>query len=98
MDNISFPPQKIGEDLVFLYQALYQAKRGVYLPEKLYFYRCREDSATTVSFCEKNILGNIEAAVGWYNYFKDKELNPKTRRLLNKKIARQIFKPAVLRP
>ena len=98
LDNIRFPSQEIGEDLVFLYQALYQAKQGAYLPEKLYFYRRRENSATLGSFSEKKILDNIQTAVCWYHYFKDKELNPKTRRLLNKKIARQIFKPAVLEP
>ena len=98
LDNIRFPSQKIGEDLVFLYQALYQAKQGAYLPEKLYFYRHRENSATLTSFGEKKILDNVQTAVCWHNYFKDKELNSKTRRLLNKKIARQIFKPAVLDP
>lgn len=98
LNNIRFPSQEIGEDLVFLYQALYQAKQGAYLPEKLYFYRRRENSATLGSFSEKKILGNIQTAVCWHNYFKDKALNSKTRRLLNKKIARQIFKPAVLEP
>ena len=98
VENVRFPEIKLGEDLPYLYEALYLTKKGVYLPEKLYFYRKRENSVTTSNFSEKNIIGNIQIATLWHNYFKNKELKSKTRLLLNKRIARQIFKPAVLDP
>ena len=99
IENIRFPKGvKVGEDLVFLYKVLFQSQKAVYYPEKLYFYRVREASATTSCFSEKNILGNFHAAELILEYFKDKKLSSKVRRLLNKKMARQIFKPAVLDP
>lgn len=99
LKGLSFPKGvAIGEDLVFLYQTLFQAKKAVYLPEKLYFYRTREESATKTTFSEKIIIGNIQTAMLWHEYFKNKKLSTKTRKLLNKKIARQIFRPAVLDP
>ncbi len=98
ISSLLFPKVQLGEDLVYLYEALYLAKKAVYLPEKLYFYRTREDSATKSAFSEKNLIGNIQTATLWHEYFKDKKLAKRTLKLLNKKIARQIFKPAVLDP
>ena len=96
--HLSFANAKVGSDLVYLYEALYLAKKAVYLPEKLYFYRTRPNSVTTSSFSEKTLIGNIQTAMLWHEYFKNKKLTKKTRKLLNKKIARQIFRPAVLEP
>lgn len=98
VEHILFHQVELGEDLIYLYEALYLAKKAVYLPEKLYFYRKRPNSLTTSAFSKKVIIGNIQAAVLWHEYFKDKKLSPQTRKLLDKRIARQIFKPSVLDP
>jgi len=99
LKDIWFPKGvQMGQDLVFLYPVLYQAKQASYFPENLYFYRVREGSTTHSNFSEKKIVGNIQIATHWHNYFKDKELCPETRRLLNKRIARQIFKATIWAP
>ena len=88
----------IGEDLVFLYKALYQTSQVIHTPEQLYFYRIRENSAVNSGLSERVIFGNIKTAELLSDYFKNKKLSSKTRKILNQKIAKRIFKFAVLEP
>lgn len=87
-----------GEDLLYLYQALYHAKKLMTVAEKLYFYRVRPNSVVTSKLSEHFALGNINVAKLLMDYFKDKKLSFKTRKILNQKIAKRIFKFAVLEP
>ncbi|MBQ4472318.1 MAG: glycosyltransferase family 2 protein [Alphaproteobacteria bacterium] len=88
----------IGEDLFFLYQVLYKAQKAVVIPAVLYFYRVRKNSAMNSGLSPKIVLGNIKTAELLSDYFKTKELSPKTRKILDKKIAKRIFKFSVLEP
>lgn len=74
------------------------AKKLIYLPDKLYFYRIRPNSVTTSFLSEKFVLKTIKTAELLNTYFKDKKLSRKTRKRLNQKIAKHIFKFAVLEP
>ena len=85
-----------GEDLLYLYQALYQAKTLITTFQRLYFYRARPDSVVTSKLSERFVLGNIKTAELLANDFKSKKLSSKTRKILNQKIAKRIFKFAVL--
>ena len=99
LKDCQFPEETgIGEDLVFLYKALFKAHEIIYVPMQLYFYRVRENSAMNSGLSEKIILGNIKAAELLIDYFKDKDLSLKTRKILNQKIAKRIFKFGVLEP
>ena len=99
VQGLSFPTETgSGEDLVFLYSALYKASTGVHVPQTLYLYRTREGSAMHGQFSEKVVWGNIKTAELMYYNFKDKKLSEVTRKILNQKIAKRIFKYAVLEP
>ena len=87
-----------GEDLLYLYQALYQAKRVISTSQTLHFYRKRPNSVMTSKLSERFVSANIKTAELMMNYFKDKELSSKTRQILNQKIAKRIFKFTVLEP
>ena len=87
-----------SEDLVFLYESMYRFKTATHIPQELYFYRKRLGSAMNHGLSERFIRGNIKTAVAFESFFRDKELSPKIRRILNQKIAKRIFKFAVLEP
>ena len=87
-----------GEDILYLYQAVYYAKNITHIHNELYFYRTRPDSVMTSRLSERFVLGNIKLAKLLFEFFKDKELFPKTRKVLNRKIAKRMFKFAVLEP
>lgn len=87
-----------GEDILYLCQAVYYARIITYIHNELYFYRTRPDSVMTSRLSERFVLGNIKLAKLLFNFFKDKELSPQTRKILNQKIAKRIFKFAVLEP
>ena len=88
----------VSEDLVFLYESMYRLKTATHIPQELYFYRKRLGSAMNHGLSERLIRGNIKTAVAFESFFRDKELSPKTRRILNQKIAKRIFKFGVLEP
>lgn len=87
-----------GEDILYLYQSLYQAKKLVHTSQKLYFYRKRPESVTTSKLSEYFAFGNIKMAELLLLWFKDKKLSWRVRKILNRKIAKRIFKFAVLEP
>jgi len=87
-----------GEDILYLYQAVYYAKSITHIHNELYFYRTRPDSVMTSRLSERFVLGNIKLAKLLFEFFKDKELFPKTRKVLNQKIAKRMFKFSVLEP
>ena len=87
-----------GEDILYLYQAVYYAKNITHIHNELYFYRTRPDSVMTSRLSERFVLGNIKLAKLFFEFFKDKELSPKTRRILKQKITKRMFKFAVLEP
>ena len=97
--DIEFPTDiSVSEDLMFLYKAMYRFKQAVHIPQELYFYRKRLGSAMNHGLSERVIRGNIQTAVAFECFFRDKELSPKTHKVLNKKIAKRMFKFAVLEP
>ena len=100
MKGLHFKPEisQGGEDLLYLYQALYLAKKVVGTSQKLYFYRIRPNSVTTSKLSKNFVLRNIETAKLMDAYFKDKKLSSQTRKILNQKIAKRIFKFGVLEP
>lgn len=87
-----------GEDILYLCQAVYYARIITYIHNELYFYRTRPDSVMTSRLSKRFVLGNIKLAKLLFEFFKDKELSPQTRKILNRKIAKRMFKFAVLEP
>ena len=87
-----------GEDIFYLCQTVYYAKIITYIRNELYFYRTRPDSVMTSRLSERFVFGNINLAKLLFNFFKDKDLSFKTRKILNQKIAKRIFKFGVLEP
>ncbi len=87
-----------GEDILFLYQTLYLAKNVMTIEEELYFYCIRPGSTITSKLSERFVVGNIKTAEFLAEYFQDKDLSAKTRKILNQKIAKRIFKFAILEP
>ena len=59
LEGLSFPEGKIHEDQWFSTMAYYFANRTVFLNDKLYFYRLRNDSITGSEFSMKR-FDNIE--------------------------------------
>ncbi len=88
----------IAEDLLFLYEVMYESKKVCHVPEILCWYRARESSVMHEDFSKKVIDGNCGAAVAMFYYFKDKVMPPKTRKILHQKIMKRIFKFCVLEP
>lgn len=60
-NDIKFPPNKHGEDIVFTQQMLLSASKIYYLDEYLYYYRCRANSAVN-SLSDENfcVFDNIK--------------------------------------
>jgi len=99
LTGLTFPLETgMGEDLVFLYKALWNCQTAVHIAEPLYFYRIRKDSATNKKLSENSVLGNIKTAELLVDYFKDQKVPAKTQKILNQKIAKRIFKFGVLEP
>lgn len=87
-----------GEDLFYLYQALYQTKKIAITHERLYFYRIRPNSVMTSKLSQKFVRSNIKTAELIQKYFENKSLSQKVRKILNSKNAKRIFKFGVLEP
>lgn len=99
LSGLDFPETiSMGEDLIFSYKAMYRVKKAACIPEKLYFYRKRLGSAVNRALSESFLMGNIQASIIFSHFFRDKELSPKTRKILNQRIAKRMFKFAVLEP
>lgn len=99
LEGLRFPTETgMGEDIVFLCQALYRAAKAAHVPEALYFYRMRESSAMNSGLTEKVVFGNIKTGELLGETFRDKHLSPQTRKNLDRRIAQRIFKFAFLEP
>lgn len=70
LEGLSFPEGKIHEDQWFSTMAYYFANRTVFLNDKLYFYRLRNDSITGSEFSMKR-FDNIELMDWVIRVFKD---------------------------
>lgn len=70
LEGLSFPERKIHEDQWFSTMAYYFANRTVFLNDKLYFYRLRNDSITGSEFSMKR-FDNIELMDWVIRVFKD---------------------------
>lgn len=100
LKGLEFAPElsQCGEDVLYLYQALYQAKKLLCIGQKLYFYRKRPESVMTSKLSEYFAFGNIKLAELLLSWFKDKKLALRIRKILNQKVAKRMFKFAVLEP
>lgn len=70
LEGLNFPEGKIHEDQWFSTMAYYFANRTVFLNDKLYFYRLRNDSITGSEFSMKR-FDNIELMDWVIRVFKD---------------------------
>lgn len=96
IQSISSPEDiRIAEDVVFIYRVMYTVKSIAHVPERLYFYRVRSDSAVNSSLSEKIIVNNFKVAALILKEFKDKEMSDATRKCLNRRMTYRFFKFAV---
>lgn len=70
LEGLSFPEGKIHEDQWFSTMAYYFANKTVFLNDKLYFYRLRNDSITGSEFSMKR-FDNVELMDRVIRFFKD---------------------------
>ena len=70
-DGIRFPEGKLYEDAFTTYKLIDKAKKIVFTPSKLYFYRINPESILGQSFNEKH-LEMVEAFRSGYDFFNQK--------------------------
>jgi len=91
--NITFPKGlTVGEDLIFLYTLLLQSKAGVYVPEILYFYRIRENSAMHKPLTQKRLDDELEVTKRLFLLSKENKLNKTTKKVFKNYIANRFFR------
>lgn len=100
LKGVRFEPEIscTGEDLLYLYEVLYKAKKVLHLPLKLYFYRTRPNSVMTAPLSEKFVVGNIKFSVLFQNFINHHKFDKKIRCILKKYNTKRLFKFAVLKP
>lgn len=92
LSGITFPENfNYGEDLIVLYQALYNMQKAICVPEELYFYRIREASAIHRPLSEMRMNTEIKIAVELAGIFEKRPMDAATRRAFDFFIARRLF-------
>lgn len=61
-NGLFFTPGKLHEDISFSFRTLYYARKVMYISQKIYIRRVRNDSITTVCVGEKHFDGVLTAA------------------------------------
>ncbi len=93
LNNLEFPKGlTVGEDLIFLYTLLLQSKVAVYVPEVLYFYRIRENSAMHKPLTQKRLDDEIEVTKRLFLLMQENELNKTTKKVFKNYIANRFFR------
>ena len=87
-----------GEDLIFLYQVLYRARQMVHLPQDLYFYRLRADSAMNREVALSRLDNELLVAAKLAKIFFNKIMSNKITHALNHYIAKRFFYYAIKFP
>jgi len=92
LEDIRFPEgMTVGEDLVFLYQVLYKTKKAIHIPQRLYFYRYREESAVHKKLTKQRIEDEFLSAKMLWDLFKDKQMPRSTKKKLNQYVAKRFL-------
>lgn len=86
-DGIRYPEGKLYEDAFTTYKLIDKAKKIVYTPSKLYYYRINPQSILGQSFKEKH-LEMVEAFRSGFDFFNQKE---------EKEIASMFIPPLLMR-
>lgn len=74
--HMRFPSKKIHEDEFVIYQVLWDCKKAVLIDQKLYYYRCRENSIMAKESPSSRMDG-LEAALNQYEFCLEHSLPPR---------------------
>lgn len=86
LENIEFPTNvNIMEDRIFCAKAIYHCQTAAYVPLDLIYIRQRVGSLTRSQITHKKVEDHFKSVELTALYFKDKPLNLKTRREMQKK-------------
>ena len=92
LKGLSFPKDLcFGEDLVFLFQVLHKAKTAVYVPDSLYFYRNRPNSAMNTPISDKRITDELNVAVKLKEIFQNKSLDIRQKQWFENYVAKRLY-------
>jgi glycosyltransferase involved in cell wall biosynthesis len=92
LENLEFPiDQSYGEDLVVLYQTLYQARQAIFIPENLFFYRIHPESAMRATLTNRRMNSEMAATEKLERLFRDKPMDKNVRKAFEAFIARRFF-------
>lgn len=75
-DHIRFANNKIHEDEFAIYQVLWICKKAVLIDQKLYYYRCRQNSIMAKESSSSKMDG-LEAALNQYEFCLEHNLPPR---------------------
>ncbi len=92
------PPLPTAQDMACVYQLMYYAKKVVYVPEKLHFYRIRPNSAMTAPFNQRKIDGPVGFVTFLQKVFEDKPMNKRLKKYLNAHLQKVLIKFCVIEP
>jgi glycosyltransferase involved in cell wall biosynthesis len=87
----------MGEDKIFTLQYIIENKRGAFLPQELYGYRTRENSATTQNSIKKHLEG-IKCEIYLLNYVLNNIDDINLREKMIKFSINEIYAFAITRP
>jgi glycosyltransferase involved in cell wall biosynthesis len=92
LDGLEFPQdQAYGEDLVVLYQAMYRMPKAVFVPEDLFFYRVRPESAMHVGLTSRRMDSELAMSEKVERIFAGKEMTPGVRKAFDLFVSRRFF-------
>lgn len=99
LQGLFFEPKlTIGEDLILWFQLLSRAKAAVFVPQTMYFYRCRPDSATRRPLTRKRMDDELLCTCMTLDCLKNEKMDAKTRKMFYRYIAKQFFYIVTRRP
>ena len=93
IENMQFPKGlTVGEDLIFLYTLLLKSSAAAYVPEVLYFYRMRENSAIHKPITQKRLDDELEVTKRLFLLMQENNLNKTTKKVFQKYLANRFFR------
>lgn len=86
---------RYGEDILFLYDALYSAKEGIYMPHRLYMYRKHEASLVNCPISSQRIDQELLFAEKLEEFYRTHSLSSRAEKAMRRIIAKRFFSMVV---
>lgn len=92
LKGLSFDSRlNIGEDLLFLFQLLARSDTAIYVPQAMYFYRCRPDSAMNKPLTEKRMNDELLGTRLIFETLQHEKMDALVSQMFRRFIAKQFF-------